>query len=500
MTTQEYLQRYKDFKNTLEKYNYALFIMSYDEVTDCPKKDKKHSLEVQDYFQQKYTDILTSEEYKQTIAQLYARREELDEITRLDVEIEQKRQEKLSRIPKEELYRHFENLSRSGYEWAKAREDLCYEKFFVELKELVEYNKKYIRWQETEKLKGYNVLLDEMEEGYTEEMYDEFFSLVERELVPFVDKILKQPKPYNTKLDHLTFDISKQKKLTERIAKAMEYDNTVGCIRETIHPFTNWANNNDVRITTSYHEDQLFSNLYSVMHEIGHALFQIQMDEKYNGTNIFSNVTCITHESQSRFYENYLGRSRAFVSFLYPILKELFPEEFSDVTEEDVYGYVNCVKAQYIRVEADELTYPLHVLIRYNVEKKLFHNEITVEEIPATFDDYMEKYLHIRPKNLKEGAFQDSHWSSCFGYFPTYAVGSAYGTQFLESMKKDLDVDALLKVGDFKPVNAWLKERIHRYSGTRKNLEVVRAVCGEEFQPEKYISYLKQKFTEIYFA
>ena len=278
----------------------------------------------------------------------------------------------------------------------------------------------------------------------------------------------------------------------------MEYDDKVGCIRETVHPFTNWANCNDVRITTNYNEKLLISNLYSVMHEIGHALFQLQMDPKYNGTSIFGHVTCATHESQSRFYENYLGRSKAFVNYLYRILKEIFPFEFEGITSDDIYYYVNDVKAQMKRIEADELTYPIHILIRYKVEKKLFHDEITVSQIDETFNYYMHKYLGLTPKNMKEGCFQDVHWSSSFAYFPTYALGSAFGAQFIKAMKKDIDVDKALAEGDFKPINAWLKEHIHQYSGTKRNVEFIRDICHEEFKPIEYVNYLKDKFSEIY--
>lgn len=495
---EQLLNKYKQVNELLSYYRYANFIISFDEATDCPKLDKERSLEVQNFFQKKVMDIITSDDYKNMIDELYKNRDFLDEVAKMDIEIEYKKNEKIKKIPYDELVKHIENLSRSSLEWEKARQSLDYSKFLVELRENVEYNKKYIKWQETKKIKGFDVLLDDMEEGYNQEMYDDFFDTIENELVPFVNQILNCPKKYNPKLDTLTFDISKQKELTKIIADKMEYNNNVGCIRETIHPFTNWINSNDVRITTAYKEDMLLSNLYSVMHEIGHALFQIQMDPKYNDTNVYDNVTCATHESQSRFYENYLGRSQSFVKFLFPILEEIFPDEFNGITEKDVYYYVNSVEAQFKRTEADELTYPLHVLIRYKVEKKLFNNEITVDQMEETFNYYMEKYLHITPSNMLEGVFQDSHWSSGFGYFPTYALGSAYGAQIIKTMEKEIPVWSDLEKGDFSGINRWLKENIHKYSGSRKNLEIIREVCKNDFDPKIYIDYLINKFTNIY--
>jgi len=494
----ELLNKYRDYKKEISEYRYAIFIISFDQSTDCPLNDKERASECLNYFENKIYSIILSEEYIKLIYNLYSHKDELDEVTKLDIEIEYKDLEKTKKIPRDELEKHIENMTRSYVEWEKARESLDYSSFIKELDENISYNKKYIKWQETDLIKGYDVLLDDMEEGYNTKMYDEFFDLIEKELVPYIKDILKRKQKYNPILDNLKFDIDKQKKLTEIIAKQMEYDNSVGCIRTTPHPFTNWANHNDVRITTSYDESLLFSNLYSVMHEIGHALFQIHMDKKYDDTNIFDNVSCITHESQSRFYENYLGRRRSFVKFLYPILKETFNTELKDITEDDIYYYINSVKAQFIRCDADELTYPIHVLIRYKVEKDIFINNIKTEDIGTKFNEYMNEYLGITPSNMKEGCYQDVHWSSGFGYFPTYAVGSAYGIMFLDEMTNDIDVDKDLSEGNFKNINIWLTEKIHKYSGTRKNLEVVRSVTNKEFDPHRYIEYLKNKFDEIY--
>jgi len=494
----ELLKKYKDMKKESNMYFYADYIMQFDSTTDCPINGRKRSYEVQNYFYSKALDILLSDEYKNTVTELYKIKDSLEEVDKLDIEIEYKGLMKTSLIPKEELLKHEENVSNCYQAWEKGRVILDFSEFEKELKELVIYNKKLCKWWEKDNIKGYDVLLDDMEDGYNQKMYDEFFLKIEKDLLPFVKKVINIEPNYNKKLDTLKFDISKQKELTELILEKMGYTKDRGCIRETVHPYTNWADNNDVRISTRYHEDLLFSNLYSVMHETGHALFQLQMDDKYNDTNVFNNVTCITHESQSRFYENYLGRRYSFVKFLYPHLKELFPKEFEDITLDDVYNYVNTAKAGFTRTEADELTYPLHVLIRYNVEKKLFNGEIEVEDIEETFNKYMFEYLGIKPENKLIGCYQDSHWTSGFGYFPTYAVGSAYGAMFLDEMMKDIDIDKELEKGDFTLINKWLKEKIHKYSGTRKNLEVVKAVTDKDFDPDRYISYLKDKFSKLY--
>ena len=494
----EMLQKYKAYKEDLKNYGYALFIMGFDESTDCPKDGKEYSLEVQQYFQSKMLDINLSKDYQDTLFYLRNHKEELNEIEAQSIEKECKELDKLNKIPKEVMLQHMKNLSRSSLEWAKARETLDYSKFEVELKELIEYNKNYIKYLEDDKLKGFNVILNDMEDDFTTDMYDEFFNLVEVEIIPLVQQILKLPKKYNPKLLELKFPISKQKELTNKIADLMGYTTNVGCIRETIHPFTSGAHNKDVRITTKYQEDQLLSNLYSIMHEVGHALYELQNADELNNTNLSGGASCALHESQSRFYENYIGRSKEFIDKLYPILIDIFPTELEGITKEDIYYYCNSVESQTIRIEADELTYPIHVLIRYKIEKMIFNNEIEVEDIDKLFNDLMEEYLLIRPTNKKEGCFQDSHWSGFFGYFPTYALGSAMSAQILNAMRKDLDFEQTVSNLDFKTINTWLKEHIHKYGSSKKNLEVLKIATGEDFDPKYYIDYLKNKFKNIY--
>jgi len=495
---EELLKKYKEMCDLCNKYRYASYVINFDEATVCPEFGKEQANDAMNFFDKLARDIILSDEYVNTVNALFEKKDQLDEVTKLEIERKHKDIEKLKLIPKKELEQYDEDTSKCYLAWAKARKTLDYSPFYPELEKVVNYNKKLMTWWETDKLKGFDVLINEMEEGYREEMYDKFFEKIEKDLVPFVQKVFKCKQKYNPKLDTLTFPISKQKELTEIIIKAMGYTKDVGCVGETIHPFTNWFNNKDVRITTAYHEDMLFSSLYSVIHETGHALYQLQMDDKYNNTDLFNQVTCISHESQSRFYENYLGRSFGFVKFIHQKLVKLFPDELKGITLDDIYYYVNSAKPSFTRTEADELTYPLHILIRYNIEKKLFHNEITVKQIPETFNFYMNKYFGITPENELVGCFQDIHWTSAFGYFPTYAVGSAYGAMFLKTLKESVDVEKDLSEGNFKNINAWLKENIHKYGSTIKNDEIVRKVCGRDFDPEEYINYLKEKFSDIY--
>ena len=489
-------EKYKEYKETIKNYSYALFVISFDEATVCPKNDKENSLNVQDYFQREIIKIVTSDEYFNLLKEL-VNDESVSEIDKLSILKEIEDLEKSRLVPNELKFRGMKIISKASLAWENARENLDYSEFINHLDDLVAYNKDVIKCLDG-KYHGYDVLLDQMEDDFTSKMYDEFFTLLKKEILPLMKQILKMPKKYNEAIKNIKFDIDKQKKLTKAICEYMGYNDTVGYIGETIHPFTNGININDVRTTTRYEESLLFSNLYSVMHEVGHALYELGLNPLYNETALQGGTSCAVHESQSRFYENYLGRSKEFIYAIYPLLTKIFSSELAGFTKDDIYYYCNDVCAQFTRTEADELTYPFHVLIRYEVEKKLFNNEISAKDIETEFNRLMNEYLGITPSNMKEGCFQDVHWSSGFGYFPTYALGSAMSAQIYDAMSKDLDIKSLMTNLDFTPINLWLKEHIHQYGRSIKNLELIKKACGEEFNPKYYINYLKNKFKTIY--
>ena len=492
------LKYYNEQRKIIEKYNYMFYILSFDQETDCPENGKEYSLDVQNWLYEKIINLQMDPKNMECIERLYQNRNELSELDRLAIEEEYKSIDVLKKVPQEELTKHIKNVSKCGLLWKRAHSSLDFTDFEKELVELVDYNFKYIDWMKKPYKHPLDILLDEMEDGFSVEKYDEFFNLIKEEIVPLARKIVKMPKLYNPKLDNLKFDKYKQMKITRIICDMMGYTTDKGCVRETLHPFTNGFNSNDVRITTAYDENLLLSNIYSVMHEAGHALYELGVDPKLNGTALFGGTSMGVHESQSRFMENYLGRSYSFTKKLYSILKEVFPEEFSDISVDDLYYYANSVSDQFKRTEADELTYPIHILIRYEVEKALFNKEITTSEISKKFNDLFYEYLGKRPSNKKEGCFQDVHWSSGFGYFPTYALGNAYAAQFMEKMKESLDIDSLMENGNFKPINEWLDSNIHKYGKSVKNLALIEKACNAPFDPHYYINYLINKFKTIY--
>ena len=249
---------------------------------------------------------------------------------------------------------------------------------------------------------------------------------------------------------------------------------------------------------TDRNEDNFISNFYTILHEGGHALFeQLQPGENYDH-HIHDRKTMGMHESVSRFYENVIGRSRSFIYSVYPALCDIFPQVFFDVTAQELYEAVNNVQPSLIRVDADELTYTLHIIIRYEIEIMLIDGDIEVSDIPRVWNEKYEQYLGITPGDDSEGALQDNHWTSSFGYFPTYALGNFYNAMYARKMQEDIDMEAAVSEGDLGAVNAWMKEHIFAKADRLDADDWIRDITGEELTADHFLEYLENKYSEIY--
>ena len=270
-------------------------------------------------------------------------------------------------------------------------------------------------------------------------------------------------------------------------------------LAESEHPFTTEFWRGDVRITTHYMPRDIFSNLYSVAHEGGHALYELNINPDYDYTVVTHGATMGIHESQSRLFENLVGRSRAFVHYLYPTLKELFPAQLADVSAEEIWRAVNRAEPGLIRTEADELTYALHIMVRYELEKALMQGTLAVADLPAAWNAKYKEYLGVDVPDDAHGCLQDIHWSmGDIGYFPSYALGSAYGAQALDDLRKTNDFDAQWANGDVEPLKAALKERVWQWGSMKEPAWLVESLCGGKFDPHHFTDYLKKKYTELY--
>ena len=342
----------------------------------------------------------------------------------------------------------------------------------------------------------YDALLDDYEKGASVEMLDGFFGALRETISPLIKEINQSGK--NPKEITGMFDKPKQKELAPWLADFVGYDRERGKIGEVEHPFCTTVSRHDVRITTKYHEDNLLAALYSTIHESGHAVYEQNMPEELAPYGLDECASMGVHESQSRLFENLICRSRAFAGQLLPKLRELYGF-FADWDEDMLYSAVNIARPSLIRIEADELTYSLHIMVRYELEKALMTGDIKASELPGLWADKYEELLGLRPNDLADGVLQDVHWSCGYvGYFPSYAVGTAYGAQMIHEMKKSIDIDAAVRKEDLSPVVGWLGSNIHKNGAVLLPDDLLKQATGEPFNPKYYVNYLSEKFTSLY--
>ena len=387
-------------------------------------------------------------------------------------------------------------LSDAENVWHEAKETNNYTIFEPYLQKVFDTQKKFAGYYDSTK-DPYDVCLDIYERGLTRERCDEFFSKLREGIVPLIHKISEAKQIDNTPLKSY-YSVEDQRNLADFIIDRMYIDRKYFNIAETEHPFTTNFSKKDVRVTTHYYENDILSGVYSNMHEGGHALYELHTGEELMFTSLAGGASMAIHESQSRFYENIIGRNKAFTNILLAEFKKRFPDNFEKVSEEDFYKMVNASAPSLIRTEADELTYCLHIMVRYEIEKLMFDGKITAKDIPATWNKLYKEYLGVEVPSDREGCLQDSHWSGgSIGYFPSYALGSAYGAQYLKEMNKDFDVEKAIANNEISKINDWFEEKIWKFGLMKDPIDIFEDVCGK-FDPQSYIDYLTEKFTDIY--
>jgi carboxypeptidase Taq len=345
----------------------------------------------------------------------------------------------------------------------------------------------------------YDALLDEYEPFMNSENVKNIFKPLQMGLTEILKKI-RTSNSIDTQFLSQNFSVKKQDEFGRTVLKDMGYFNDSGRLDISAHPFTVTLGANDVRITTRYDEASLFSGLFSDIHEGGHALYELGFSKNIQG-NILATATSLgIHESQSRMWENQIGRSYKFWEFYYPKLKKLFKNELKDVDLYDFYRAVNNVSSSLIRVEADEVTYNLHIILRFEIEMLLINGDIEVKDLPEIWNDKTEQYLGIIPVNDSEGVLQDVHWASgLIGYFPTYALGNIYAAQFYNKIKNEInDIEKEISKGKFNEILRWLRNNIHSFGSMYSAEELCKKVTGETLNSKYFLNYIDDKYKKIY--
>lgn len=496
MTKQEAIDALERYQSANSALNHASGLIYYDAATVAPEGSIDiRALTLGELARMSYEND-TSDEHRQMLETLYPIKDELGEVQKKIIEEMKRDYDRVRMIPKQEMIDFEMHLAESDSVWHKAKENNDFASFEPYLQKTFDTLKRFAGFTDPGK-DPYDVALDTYERGLTQERCDEFFKTLRERLVPLISRVGKAKQIDDSPL-HRFYPKEKQKKFSEFLIDIMDIDRSHFTIGETEHPFTTDFTKKDVRVTTHYYEDALASSLYSVVHECGHALYEQNTGDELFRTVLGTGVSMAIHESQSRFYENIIGRSSEFCKLIFPFLKKEFPEQLSDVGEDDFYRMINRSSPSLIRTEADELTYSLHIMIRYELEKRMFSGELTAHELPAEWNRLYAEYLGVEVPDDKHGVLQDSHWSNAnVGYFPSYALGSAYGAQFLHEMKKDVDIDEAIRSGKLTKINDWLREKIWKFGSLYDPTALFESVCGK-FDPEYYAQYLECKFTEIY--
>ncbi|CAA9564725.1 MAG: Thermostable carboxypeptidase 1 [uncultured Thermomicrobiales bacterium] len=414
--------------------------------------------------------------------------------------------EKAKVIPTE-LTVAFSLAESAGYQaWVEARATSDYTILLPHLERIVELHRQAIalhRAANEEVEDDYDILLDDYEPGLKASEVSRVFDLLKNATIPLVEHIRAKPDAVDDSLVHGDFPVETQRSLVTTLARRLGYTDDAWRLDTTQHPFASSMSTQDIRITTRYYPDFLNPALFGTMHEFGHGLYEHGVSPELERTPLCRGASMAFHESQSRMWENLIGRGRPFWDYGLPELKRAFPDHFAGADEDAIYRAVNKFGPSLIRVEADELTYNLHIIIRFELERDIFSGTVPLADLPAAWNAKVQEYLGIDVPDDAQGVLQDVHWGSgAFGYFPTYALGNVVAAQLWERIARDLpDLDGDVSRGDFGPLRDWLGENIHRHGrkfGPNQLLE--RVVGVDRFDPQPLVRYLTTKVEGLYGA
>lgn len=494
-TSEEFLK----YLDQMKQYDHVLTLLYWDMRTGTPPKGQDGHIKALTHFSMEQFKLERDPKVEEMLETLSQPDEyhELEPQIRFTVTRMKEELDKRKRIP-EQFYEAFvkeQALSESAWEEAKKADD--YSIFAPHLEKMIQMTEQMAGYTDPGK-DVYDVLVDKYERGMDTKTIDRLFEELKAELIPLVKEILAAPQPDEKKFTG-TISKAEQEAACELLLDYIGFQKDAGTMAESEHPFTLNFSQDDVRITNHYYVENALSALYSAIHEGGHAIFEQNVNPDYEGTRAESCEYMGIHESQSRFYENILGRNKNFWVPIYEKFCACIPE-YQDISLNEFYHEINHVRNSLIRTEADEVTYCFHIILRYEIEKEIFRNHVPVDRLPEIWCNKMQEYLGICPKSDAEGILQDMHWSDgSFGYFPSYLLGSIYDGMYLEQIEKELgSVDEILASGEIAKITYWLNEKIHRYGSMREPKEVIQAVCGKEVSAAPLIRYFKKKYRRVY--
>ena len=451
--------------------------------------------------------MVTSPEIGRLIEEVrkHAEYDMLNAIQKRNVDLIKKEYEEQAKLPEDLVADIAKQHAISVDVWKKAKAAKDFSMFKPELGKLVDLKKRaaQILMEVKETATPYDALIDIFEPKMPSETIDKIFGELREGLISLIRKCQTAPKQPDLSILKRRVPVDIQRKISKAIARFVGYDiesrEAGGRIDETEHPFTT-GYYDDVRVTTHYYEKNFTSAIFSTLHECGHAIYDQNLNPEWMYQPVGEGCSYGFQESQSRFVENMIGRSREFWIFFFPKLRRLTGKILSGVDLDAFVHAINLVRPSKIRIEADEVTYGLHIIIRFKLEKELFADKITVAELPELWNQGYKDYLGVDVENDSEGMMQDTHWASgYYGYFPSYTIGNIYSGQILATMEKDLpEWKNQIARGSFQDVKEWLIKNVHRYGRLYDPLDLIKKITGEELSVEPYLNYLKQKYSKLY--
>jgi carboxypeptidase Taq len=501
LTPSSPLARFRELTGQIKQYEEILGVIYWDMRTGAPRKGIERRSEAVGTLSAETFRLSTSSEMGELLAQLNTaeQKAQLDEVSRRLVEETAKDYERNCKIPPE-LYREYVVLtSQAESAWEEAKENNDFIGFVPYLEKIITINRQFIELWGV-KTTPYDTLLDMYEPGLTTGELDRLFGELRQRLVPLAEQIAASKHKPNTAFLEGTFDKEAQKMFSKLILKDMGYDFEAGRLDESVHPFATGLSPGDVRITTRYLPHDVTSALFGTIHEGGHALYEQNIKDELAGTMLCSGTSMGIHESQSRLWENMIGRSRGFWQRYLPDLQASFPGQLDEVSVEDFYRGINVVEPSLIRIEADELTYNLHIMIRYEIEKMLFNDDLSPRDLPEVWNRKYKEALGVIPGNDAEGVLQDVHWSGgAFGYFPSYSLGNMYAAQMMDVARQKLpELDQQVASGVLLPLKEWLTEHVYQYGKLLEPGEIIERISGKPLTSAYLCDYLENKYREIY--
>jgi carboxypeptidase Taq len=492
----------------------AIAVLQWDQEVFLPEKAVEERAEQLALLEKIAHSRLTAAETGQLLAETGSTTEnprgdeKISALERDFLRVMRRRYDRAVKLPADFLSYAAKEEGLSQAAWAAARGKNDFASFLPHLKTMIDIaRKKAEYWDGGGTL--YDNLLDVYEPGMGEAEIEALFIPLRNRLKALLGCIEKNnstlPDAFNA--ESRNFPVEKQAAFNKMLMGYIGFDNLRGRLDTSAHPFTTTLGADDIRITTRYFQDNLLSGLFSVIHESGHAMYEMGFPRELRGACLADGASMAVHESQSRFWENVIGRSRCFWEGLFPRLRDFFPNELADVSMEQFFHSINSVKPSFIRVDADEVSYSLHIILRFELEQRLISGKLDPEQLPAVWNEKMSEYFNLKmdpsnPRFYSDGVLQDIHWSmGAFGYFPSYVLGNLYGLQFTKKIRQDIpELDDLIAAGKFDRLHNWLRDTIYCWGCRLEPAELLKKVTGENLKTEPFLEYIEEKYKVLYYS